>query len=53
MEESVSDVDAVLRPFGSLICKLPERDILPLKEAVELTFTEAELCLRIWIKFGI
>jgi len=53
MEEGVSDVNVVFRPFGSLICKLPERDILPLKEAVELTFTKAELCFKIWIKFGV
>jgi len=53
MEEGVSDVDVVLRPFSSLICKPPERDIPPLKEVAEPTPTEAELCLRIWIKFGI
>ena len=52
-EEGVRKVNVVFRSFGGVISKAAERNTPPLEEVAELTPTEAELCLRIWIKFGI
>ena len=47
MEEGVGNVNVVLWPFSSLICKLLKRDIPPLKEVVKPTPIKAELYFRI------
>ena len=52
-EEGICKVDVVFRLFGGVISKVVERNTPPLEEVAELTPTEAELCFRIWIKFGI